>query len=243
MLPEQTNLIDAAIAAGVRRFLPASLDTDISNPVRRSFPFAKNKTIVQEYLKSRESVISHTSIRTGPLLEYVLSLGAIINMRGHSMTRFDDGEKKFSTATIRTASKAVAAVLRMGKEAENREFWVHDIVTSQNELLRWGKEVVPDAEWTVTPANTEDMAKKVVEASKVDPDSRMVDIMFKELAIFGKELNSVFEEANNEVLGIGMMGESEVKEMLRSFAGAVQSSAGERDAAIINKLRSSGNEE
>ena len=40
-----------------------------------------------------------------------------------------------------------------------------------------------------------------------------------------------------------MMGESEVKEMLKSFAGAVQSSAGERDAATINKLSSSGNEE
>jgi hypothetical protein len=115
----------------------------------------------------------------------------------------------------------------MGKEAENREFWVHDNITSQNELLKWGKEVIPDAEWTVTPASTEDMAKKVVEASKVDPESRMVDTMFKALAIFGKELNSVFEEASNGVLGIGMMGESEVKEMLRSFAGAVQSSAGE----------------
>jgi aspartate aminotransferase-like enzyme len=87
------------------------------------------------------------------------------------------------------------------------------------------------------------MAKNVVEASKVDPASRMMDIMFKALAIFGKELNSVFEEADNEVLGIGTMGESEVKEMLRSFAGAVQSSAGQRNAAIINKLSPSGNKE
>ena len=102
------------------------------------------------------------------------------------MTRFDDGEKRFSTTTIETASKALAAVLKMGKGAENREFWVHDIVTSQNELLRLGKEVVPDAEWAVTDASTEDMTRKMKEMAKVDPKSRMVDVIQKALAIFGK---------------------------------------------------------
>jgi hypothetical protein len=163
-------------------------------------------------------------------------------MKEHSMTRFDDGDKRFSTTTTETASKAVAAVLNMGKEAENREFWIHDIITSQNELLKWGKEVVPDAEWKVTLVSTEEMARKVVEASKADPKSRMVNIMLKGLAIFGKEFNSVFE-ADNEVLGIGLMGESEVKEVLRSFAGVVRSSAEDRDAAIIDTLSSNGKEE
>lgn len=86
-------------------------------------------------------------------------------MKERSMTRFDDGEKRFSTTTTETAAKAMAAVLKMEKEMweEKREFWVHDVVTSQNELLKLGKEVVPDAEWTVTNASTEDMARKMEE--------------------------------------------------------------------------------
>jgi hypothetical protein len=164
-LPEQTNLIDAAIAAHVPRFIPASFDGNINDPSLSTFHFRHRKIATQQYLKERESLISHTSVRTGPLLDFVLARGGIINMKERSMTRFDDGEKRFSTTTTETAAKAMAAVLKMEKEMweEKREFWVHDVVTSQNELLKLGKEVVPDAEWTVTNASTEDMARKMEE--------------------------------------------------------------------------------
>ena len=51
------------------------------------------------------------------------------------MTRFDGDEKRFSTTTTETAAKAVVAVLGMGSRWENKEVWVHDAVTCQNELL------------------------------------------------------------------------------------------------------------
>ncbi|KAE9368270.1 putative isoflavone reductase like protein P3 [Stipitochalara longipes BDJ] len=242
MLPEQTNIIDAAIAAGVSRFLPSSLDGDISTPARRALPFNERKVVVSEYLKARESVISHTSIRTGPLLDFCISRGALINMKEHSMTRFDDGEKKFSTTMTETAGKAVAAALKMGKEAENREFWIYDLVTSQNELLNWGKEVLPDVEWNVTEASTEELKRKAEEAMKVDRKSRMVDIMMKVLAIHGRDFDSVFKKVDNEVLGIGFMGESEAKEILGRLVGPAKSWQAERevkDAAVISQVTTS----
>lgn len=155
------------------------------------------------------------------------------------MTRFDDGEKRFSTTTTETASRAVAAVLKMGKEAENRELWVHDVVTCQNELLKLGKEIVPDAEWTVTPASTEDWARRVGEE---DPKSRMADVMMKTLAIFGRNFKSDFEQPDNEELGIGTMGENEVKEVLRRFTGDLGGPDGRKDAALIARISSSAKE-
>jgi hypothetical protein len=155
-------------------------------------------------------------------------------MKERSMTRFDDGEKRFSTTTTETGAKAVAAVLKMEKEVwdEKREFWVHGIVTSQNELLRLRKEVVPDSEWTVTNASTEEMAK-------VYPKSRMVDITQKTFMIFGKEFRfSDFGDVDNEVLRIGLMDERQIKEVLKEFAAAERSEAGERDVTMIERVSS-----
>ncbi|PMD37957.1 NAD(P)-binding protein, partial [Hyaloscypha variabilis F] len=165
-LPEQTNLIDAAITAGVHRFLPSSLDGDISAPARRVLPFNERKVAVASYLSARESLISRTSIRTRPLLDFCLSRGALIDMRERSMTRFDGGDKRFSTTTTETAAKAVVAVLGMGSRWENKEVWVHDAVTCQNELLGWRKEVSGGGEWRVSEASTEEMRRKALEAMK-----------------------------------------------------------------------------
>jgi hypothetical protein len=162
-------------------------------------------------------------------------------MKERSMTRFDDGEKRFSTTTTETGAKAVAAVLKMEKEVwdEKREFWVHGIVTSQNELLRLRKEVVPDSEWTVTNASTEEMAKKMEEMAKVYPKSRMVDITQKTFMIFGKEFRfSDFGDVDNEVLRIGLMDERQIKEVLKEFAAAERSEAGERDVTMIERVSS-----
>ena len=127
---------------------------------------------------------------------------------------FDDGEKRFSTTTTETAARAVAAVLKMGGAAENREFWIHDKVVCQNELLRLGKEVLPDVDWKVEEVSTQELRKKAEEAMKVDRKSRMVDVMTKILGIFGSEFEGVFLRPDNEELGIGILGEEEVKAVL-----------------------------
>jgi len=145
------------------------------------------------------------------------------------MMLFDEGEKRFSTTTTETAAKAVAAVLKMGRAAENREFWVHDKVVCQNELLRLGKEVLPDVEWKVEEASTEELKKKAEMAMRVDPKSRMVDVMTKILGTFGREFEGLFQKPDNEELGIGVMGESEVKGVLARFVEPVESWQAERE--------------
>jgi len=217
-LPEQTNLVDAAIAASVSRFLPADFAGDLTIPLHRALKINKDKVATEEYLQKHESSISHTSIRTGPLLDYCLSQGILINMKDRSMTRFDSGDKRFSCTTMATASAAVATVLKMGGKSENRAFKVQDIVTTQNQLLKLGKEVVPGAEWTIKPASTVDMEIKANEAFKADPNSIMGSMMQKAVFVFGAEYISDFGASDNAELGIRMMDETQVKELLKTFA-------------------------
>ncbi|MCJ1397125.1 hypothetical protein MMC11_000317 [Xylographa trunciseda] len=218
MLPEQINLIDAAIAAGVPRFLPADFGGDLTIPLHRALNVNRDKVATEEYLQQHESSISHTSIRTGPLLDFCLSRGVLVNIKDRSVILFDSGDKHFSTTTIATAGAAVAAALKMGDKSKNRAFKVQDIVTTQNELLRLSKEVLPGAEWTVKPASTEDMANKANEAFKLDPNSRMGSVMQKAVGVFGAEYISDFGMSDNAELGLRTMDETQVKELLRKFA-------------------------
>ena len=217
-LPEQINLIDASIAAGVSRFLPADFASDLTVPLHRELNINKSKVITEEYLQKHESSISHTSIRTGPLLDFCLSHGVLIHMKERSITLFDSGDKRFSTTTVPTASAAIVAVLKMGNKSKNRAFKVQDIVTTQNQLLKLGKDVTPGAEWTVKPASTTEMAKKANEAFKADPNSRLATGMQRAVGVFGPEYTSDFGVADNAELGIHMMDETQLKELLNKFA-------------------------
>ena len=139
-------------------------------------------------------------------------------MKERSITLFDSGDKRISTTTIPTASAAVVAVLKMGDKSKNRAFKVQDIVTTQNQLLKLGKEITPGSEWTVKPASTAEMAKKANEAFKADQNSRMGAVMQKAVGVFGPEYTSDFGGADNAELGIRMMDETQLKELLKKFA-------------------------
>ena len=180
----------------------------------------RDKLLTMDYLRSRQSEISWTCVHTGPLLDYLLNIGVLVNLKGRSITLFDDGEKRFSTTTMGTAAKAVVAVLRGGEKFANREVRVHDVVTSQNELLRLAKEAVGGVggEWSVTSLSTEDCARRAKEAFEVDPDSPMGIQMEKVVGVFGREYGSDFGEADNEELGIEVMSEEQLKELLATFA-------------------------
>jgi hypothetical protein len=139
-------------------------------------------------------------------------------MKTRSITLFDDGNKRFSTTTLATASKAVVAALRMGDKSKNRAFRVHDLVATQNLLFKLAKEILPDAEWTVNYVSTADMGIKAEEAFKADPNGRMGAVLQKTWMVFGAESTSDFGVSDNEELGIPMMNETQVKEVLSRFA-------------------------
>lgn len=151
------------------------------------------------------------------MLDFCLSRGVLVNMKDRSVTLFDSGDKRFSTTTTATASAAVAAVLKMGPESKNRAFKVQDFVTTQNQLLKLAKKVLPNEEWTLKPVSTAAMADQANEAFKADPNSPMGSMIQKAVGVFGAEYTSDFGASDNADLGIRMMHENQVTELLKTF--------------------------
>jgi hypothetical protein len=180
--------------------------------------FNKDKVVVDDYLRKHESKISQTTINTGPLLDFLIERGVLINMKTRSITLYDSGDKRISTTTIPTASAALVAVLKMGDASKNRAFFVQDVVTTQNELLKLGKEVLPDAEWSVNNVSTADLVGKVKEAFKADPNGRMGGQLEKAVSVFSPHYVTDYGAADNAELGIPIMDNDQLKDLLKSYA-------------------------
>lgn len=73
--PMEKALIDAAIEAGVKRFLPSEYGIDNTNPVSRGLsPIFSRKGAMIDYLKSKEDTgLSWTAVLTGMWLDWHVS--------------------------------------------------------------------------------------------------------------------------------------------------------------------------
>lgn len=73
---EQKSFVDAAIAAGVKRFIPSEFGSDTDKArVRELVPIFNGKRAIIEYAKTKEgSGLTWTGFITGPFFDWVCTL-------------------------------------------------------------------------------------------------------------------------------------------------------------------------
>ncbi|KAH8878732.1 NmrA-like family protein [Thozetella sp. PMI_491] len=137
---DQFRIIDAAIAAGVKRYSPSEYGLDNLNPDAQALSnvFAE-KGAVQSYLRSRaaEGKIEWTSFSCGMWVSWSLPhnfMGA--DVRGGRFEILDDGEGLVSATTEANTALAIVRSLTVAQElTKNRNVLLQDFVVSQNQLL------------------------------------------------------------------------------------------------------------
>ena len=142
-LGDQNKLIDASIAAGVKRFFPSEFGSDTPNPrAREVVPIFSAKIGAVAYLKSKESAISWTSVITGPFFDWGLKVGFLgFNLQDKTFTVVDSGDVTFSTSNLLWIGKALVAALEKAEETKNQYVYVSEFQLSQNELLKLAEKV------------------------------------------------------------------------------------------------------
>ncbi|KAF2446912.1 NAD(P)-binding protein [Karstenula rhodostoma CBS 690.94] len=137
VLASQTQLIDAAIAAGVKRYIPSDFGSNTADPrTLEAVPLFKSKTDVQDYLKSKENEISRTIIVTGPFFDWGLKTGFLgVNAQTKTVGLVDQGTATFSTTNLRQIGIATVKALERAEETKNKFVYVSSFETSQKELL------------------------------------------------------------------------------------------------------------
>ncbi|KAL1969783.1 hypothetical protein VTN77DRAFT_7292 [Rasamsonia byssochlamydoides] len=154
---DQKKVIDAAVRAGVKRFIPSEFSVNtLSDAVLRLLPLFGQKKEVLEYLKSKESEgLTWTGIGTGLLFDWGLSNGFLgYDIDSHTATIWDSGDKPFTLTNSNQLGQAVVSVLQQPSETANQYFYVASVVTSQEGILNALEEATA-TKWTVSYTSTE----------------------------------------------------------------------------------------
>ncbi|OBT92174.1 hypothetical protein VE01_10054 [Pseudogymnoascus verrucosus] len=210
----QDLLIKASIAAGVKRFIPSEFSSNIGNPKSATLPVYQSKIAVHELLKrlaSENPGFTYTLIRNGPFLDWCLMKGVFVDFKGTTTPFYDGGDRRFSTTTLNTIGRAVVGVLLHLDETKNRAVFIHDLVTTQREILGMAEKLAPGRTWTPVDVSTADMeavAQGNYAKGVVDLGASMGFLM---RAVFGEGYGGEFEEVDNEMLGIPLKTDDELE--------------------------------
>ncbi|KAH8657163.1 hypothetical protein BGZ60DRAFT_545662 [Tricladium varicosporioides] len=159
---EEIKLIDAAVAAGVKRFIPAEYGVNtINQNVLPLFSGAMDiKMNVLDHLKNQEiKGLTWTGIATGPFFDWGLYNNVYgLNINSHTAMLVDGGNRAFSVTTLSQTAAAILAVLAKPTETANQYIYVHSFTVSQKQILSVLEEQ-EGRQWELQEVSSEELTK------------------------------------------------------------------------------------
>jgi nucleoside-diphosphate-sugar epimerase len=221
----QNPLIDAAVAAGVKRFIPAEFGMDSQNPLAMQLPVCMLKVATQNYLHEKARTHPHfswTGVASGMFLDWGIEKGILINPTNHTATLYDGGDVPFSATTLADIAKAVIGVIEKLDETENRLIYIHSALVTQNQLVGYIKDK-DGKEWTVVRKETETVKQESFRELEKDDGVSVESAMlgFSITGMFDAEYGCDFSgRLDNDVMGLKRMDEAEVRKMVEQYVAS-----------------------
>lgn len=210
----QLRLLEAAVKAGVRRFLPSEFGSDGSNEKARELAVFADKRTVREALarEAAKGTITYTAIYNGPFFDWGIKAGLILDPRKKVVTLYNGGTRPFSTTTLKTIGKAVVAVLRKPEETANRGVYVQDAAPTLKHLRAVAEKVTITA-WKAKEVSVEEdvLAPSLAELAKESPDPSKFVLPQIITSIWGEGFGGNFQKLDNELLGLGQFTEADIE--------------------------------
>ncbi|RFU73924.1 hypothetical protein TARUN_8305 [Trichoderma arundinaceum] len=148
---EQKKLADAAVAAGVKRFLPSEFSSSSQDAaVLQLLPLFSQKSELIEYLS-----------RSNPLVFLGQALLPLSCLTG-TATVWDGGNKQFTLTNEKDLATAVVSVLKYPEETANKYIFISSVETTQNEILT-ALEEATGSKWTVKNTTTKEQVESALQ--------------------------------------------------------------------------------
>lgn len=235
-LSDQTKLIDAAIEAGVQRFIPSEFGSDTQNEKSAELAIFKGKVAIKKYLekKAAEGKITWTGLVNGPFLDWGMSLppppllpvhcadrystGLKVGFLGFNTadkkaTLYDGGSRPFSVTTLPDIGRAVVAILSHPEETKNRYVYVNSAVVTQREILA-AYEKLTGAKWEIEEKDTAEVEKATNTKLAQGDFSTIHYLIYR--GVFGEGYGGEFKNVSNELFGIEVLDGAGVEEVVKS---------------------------
>ncbi|KAI6093008.1 NmrA-like family protein [Hypoxylon rubiginosum] len=136
---DQFRMVDAAIAAGVRRYIPSEYGLDNMKPEAQALNAVfHDKGKVQEYLRAKaaDGAIEWMSISCGMWIKWSMAHDFLgMHVRDGKFVFWDDGEGYFSCTTEENTAAGLINALKRPQETKNQNVFLSDFAVTQKELL------------------------------------------------------------------------------------------------------------
>ena len=221
-LPGQPLIVDAAVQAGVKRFLPSDFGCDIANPKAGVMPVFKYKVDTHKHLRevaASNPSFTYSLVCTNAFLDWGLEKNFLLNWSESKPKLYDGGNSIFSATTLDTIGDAVVGVLSHPEETKNRFVYVKDIDVSQKQLLEIAKKIDPSKKWE-EPTNVDTAELEKSSNESLAKGQVTLPVMFGYLfrAIFGPpEYGGHWKQTDNELLGIKGKTEADVEDIFKKL--------------------------
>ena len=221
-LSVQSVLVEAAVAADVKRFLPSDFGGNLANPKTSALPVFQSKIATHKVLReaaAAKPAFTYSLVCSGAFLDWGLQRDLLLNWRESKPTFFDGGTNVFSATTLESIGQAVVGVLTHLDETANRFVYVKDIDVSQIQLLEIAKKIDPGKKWEEpTLVDTAELERSSYESLAKGEVTVPVMMAFIHRIMFGPpEYGGRFAETHNELLGVKGKTEADVEALMRSL--------------------------
>ncbi|RYP10883.1 hypothetical protein DL764_000319 [Monosporascus ibericus] len=155
---DQKVFIDAALAAGVKRFFPSEFGPYSRDPKFSALnPVLPAKSATVDYLRSKESMMSWSSLVTGGFFDWAMQVGFFgFDLASRTVTLIDGGTSVFTATTLPTIGKTLIAMLDHVDNTKNQYVFVLSFNVSQKDILDI-VEKVDGQKWTVKHITSEEV--------------------------------------------------------------------------------------
>lgn len=213
----QTVLIDAAVVAGVKRFIPAEYGSCTTNPKLKAFPVYATFWKIKQYLqeKAEAEKLTWTVLACGSFLEFLFARPVLLDYSNHKATLFDEGDNRISSTSLPNVGKAIAGIFKNLGATENRIVRTSEVIITQNELLRIAEGLRPDIKWELSKIQTSALLKEGLDGVSAGDFSPAVIIkIVTGTALAGDTYESAYDETDNDLLGVNAMTEEDLRKLV-----------------------------
>ncbi|KAH7135092.1 hypothetical protein B0J11DRAFT_501942 [Dendryphion nanum] len=190
----QTRIIDAAIAAGVKRFMPCEFgQNSLNDKLHQRVPRYVERAKIIEYLQHSSRTqqdFTWVALAVGSILDSALLSGDLgFDLEWQSATMHGSGEERFAASSLDSTGHAVSSIVRHWTTVQNQYLCSAGTITTSHEILRC-LQSRSQSRWTAGYSDIEDCVREGM--SRIErgfPDSGM--FLLEKSILCDQELGAV----------------------------------------------------
>lgn len=214
------KLLDAAINSKVKHFIPSDYTALSTFPEVADMPYWKDLASVQQYIKEKadRAGLKWTVVVAGSILDCILNGSFMYNFEEQTALVTSGGDSQVSMTRGPALGTAIAKILSRSDGLESGPIFVHEIVTTQNEMLRMAEKLT-GKEWPVQHVDGEDTMQKgvgMMKASEGGKPNMFACFLVIQGSIFSGKYKSVCDGSGNKLLDLPLMSKDELESLIRT---------------------------